>query len=417
MKKISVAFSSCLLVLSATTVAFKPSKIIVFGDSLSDTGYQNSLPFVAKIAGIPWPKGKKTTYTSTEYGVGDIKETGKVWSNYLSSYFNEKYHTQNYNNLSETNNKNKPIDPENIYQNIGVSGDSNGTNYAAGGATTTGIGIQIKAPFHGRDIILYSPPSLKDQVCQYLDGKKDDNNHFILDAQGNCQPQEKADPNAQYIIWAGANDLLKFVSNVNKSGQILAPNGGVIQSDQQFKYFGGSIVRSSIINIANEIKLLKHQGAKHIIFINLPDISLTPLVPILLQTNPQLPQLKEDFYIAVYSFSALANSYISNAGEGIDLKMLRTDLLLGKIISNKQIFIYGQRFIFDNVKNSACTPTNDVWSKTAITCNPIIDADGAVKNPLPLGYVFEDSVHPTSRVHAVLAAAIEQCINTGICPR
>lgn len=417
MKNIKTIFTLTLFALSANAIALEPSNIIVFGDSLSDVGYQNNLPADASLVKIPWPKGKEPTYTSNQYGTGDMQETGKVWSEDIAKYYDDKYKTTRFIGLTKTNNVDKPINVINMLQNIAVSGDSNGENYAAGGATTKGTGIQIKVPISGKEVVLYSPPSLKDQVCQYLDGKKDkDTNAFIWDAQGNCQPQKKADPNAEYIIWAGANDLLKFASNLNKSGQMLAPNGTVIQNDEQFKYYGAAIVKSAIINISNEIKLLKSQGAEHIIFIDLPDVSLTPLVPELLKTNPKLPQLKEDFYVAVYSFAALANSYISAAGEGIDLKMLRTDLLLDRIVSDKKISVYGENFTFNNVSDSACTPNKDMWSKTAITCDPTLNADGSTKKQLPVGYVFEDTVHPTSRVHAAIAKGVEECIDTGTCP-
>jgi phospholipase/lecithinase/hemolysin len=130
---------------------FTPQHIVVFGDSLSDDGYQDQNPTV---------KNKQPTWTSPK---------GQVWAEHLAHLL---LHAP-----LRPNNLNPLPTPNTNY----VSGKLSGNDYAAGGATTTGTGFSN---------LHYNPPSLLQQIKSYL-GK----------------PSSKRPPSI--FIWVGANNLLK----------------------------------------------------------------------------------------------------------------------------------------------------------------------------------------------------------------
>lgn len=76
-------FLICCLLISVfiqTVVALRPAAIYIFGDSLSDVGYEDNLPAVAAEVGLIWPVGKAPTYTSAPFGVGTAyPESGKMY--------------------------------------------------------------------------------------------------------------------------------------------------------------------------------------------------------------------------------------------------------------------------------------------------------------------------------------------------
>lgn len=176
-KKLAVSASVCmssavllfgLLPGSAQALNFNQiSAVYFFGDSLTDSGYNDLWP--------GRPVGKAPTFTT--FG-------GYTWSQYIARDI-KGYVLPVYPG---------PTPPDTITNNseypVGgfVSATLNGIDYAAAGSTTNAVG-------NGET---WAPP-LKTQIS------------YFLATRG-----PTLDPNAVYFIWEGANDLLKLLPNTTE---------------------------------------------------------------------------------------------------------------------------------------------------------------------------------------------------------
>ncbi len=193
-------------------------------------------------------------------------------------------------------------------------------NFAIGGATT------------GRDNFNDIPgfvefPGLLDQI-----------DLFEFGLGGN-----QADPDALYIVWAGANDF--FLDGPS-----------------------WSTIANGVSNTATAVERLHQRGAEHILVVNLPDLGSTPF------------GLSEDpfglsFASAFYNFVLDINLYQLRAG-GIKTTRLDVFGLMRKIVARPD------RYNFTNVTD------------------PYLLAGGD-----PDTFLFWDTVHPTTRGHEIFADA------------
>ncbi len=206
------------------------SDIWVFGDSLSDVGYQDDNPKLNAIRQYP-------IFTSPWNVDGGPRRAGQVWVSYLVK------------NLYKSNLlPSGTILPNNINPPAGntyVSGYLKGHDYAAGGATTTGTGIGATG---------YAPPSLALQISNY-------------------ESQHTVDPNALYILWSGPNDIFKGLAAGQKQQQLI------------------TTAITAANNIADNVANLKSQGAKHILLINMPNLGQIPWSQLQSDSIPGLPAL------------------------------------------------------------------------------------------------------------------------------
>ncbi|WP_295948966.1 autotransporter outer membrane beta-barrel domain-containing protein [uncultured Xanthomonas sp.] len=170
----------------------------------------------------------------------------------------------------------------------------------------------------------------------------------------------KADPNALYSVWGGANDL--------------------------FAIAGGAPVQATIGNaVTAEVGIvasLQNAGARYVMVNNLPDVGITP-------------RFRAGGAAAMAQGTALATAYNTALFSGLKSAGLRvipvdTFHLLQEVVANPGA--YG----FTNVTGTACQPQITAQS---LTCNPTsyVSADAADT------YVFADGVHPTGRTHELLA--------------
>ncbi|MCI2243124.1 MULTISPECIES: autotransporter domain-containing protein [Xanthomonas] len=170
----------------------------------------------------------------------------------------------------------------------------------------------------------------------------------------------KADPNALYSVWGGANDL--------------------------FAIAGGAPVQATIGNaVTAEVGIvasLQNAGARYVMVNNLPDVGITP-------------RFRAGGAAAMAQGTALATAYNTALFSGLKSAGLRvipvdTFHLLQEVVANPGT--YG----FTNVTGTACQPQVTAQS---LTCNPTsyVSADAADT------YVFADGVHPTGRTHELLA--------------
>ena len=157
------------------------------------------------------------------------------------------------------------------------------------------------------------------------------------------------DPNALYVIWAGANDYF-FAGQTNP----LEPVG----------------------NLSEAVTTLNKAGAENFLLVNLPDLGELPLAG--------LRGLPSETVIGLNALSSAHNQALAatvtglNAAGKINVDLLDANGLFKSALAGELGF----------------TNTTD-----ACTLNPICVADPKVQDT----YLFWDEVHPTTAAHRVLA--------------
>ncbi len=261
------------------------SRIIAFGDSLTDTGnfYQ--------LTGIP----------PAPYFEGRFSN-GRIWVEHLADRLGMEV---------------TPAD-----------------NYAVGGATT---GRDNENDIPG----VFEFPGLQDEL-----------DLFTARLQGGA-----ADPDALYIIWAGANDF--FVATGTPAQTIASGVGNTVVAVQR----------------------LRSLGARHIMVVNLPDLGLTPL-GISSGTGASL-----SYVCAVY------NGYLNQALDQLAAFGIPTIRL--------DSFTFLQSLVANSPANGFTNVTN---AYTSTGGNPD-------------DFLFWDVVHPTTEAHKLLADTAVQSLVDYYSPR
>ena len=217
-----------------------------------------------------------------------------------------------------------------------------GDNHAAGGARN---GVDVTGA-------LGFTPSLATQAAGYLA------------ANGG-----RADPDALYTVWGGANDLFAVTSDPGNAQAIIGAAVGA-----EVGIIGG----------------LQAAGARYVLVPNIPDLGLTP------SFRAQGPA-------AAAQGTALATGYnqalfSTLASNGLAVIPVDTFAFLREVAADPA------QFGIANVTGTACMPQITAQS---LTCNPT----SLVSPDAPQTYLFADGVHPASGAHVALAdlaiAAIE----------
>lgn len=208
-----------------------------------------------------------------------------------------------------------------------------GSNYAAGGA-------RVAVDSTGA---LGAVPSLATQVGNYL-----------------ASTGGKADPNALYTVWGGANDLFAVTAGANPTTTI------------------GTAVSTEVGLVGQ----LQGAGARYVMVFNIPDLGLTP-------------SFRAQGAVAQATGTQLASTYnaaLFSGLSGAGLKVIPVDTfhVLQEIVAAPNA--YG----FTNVTGTACQPQ---ITANSLTCNPT----SYVTPNASSTYVFADGVHPTVATHAMLA--------------
>lgn len=228
----------------------------------------------------------------------------QVWSEYLADYYGTNATAQN----------------------------QGGTNWAVGGANT---GIDSAGQ-------LGEIPSIHTQITRYLT------------ATGG-----RADANALYTVWGGANDLFAIAAGAD--AQTRMPEA----------------VGAQIGNVAT----LTGAGARYILVPTVPDLGLTPGF---LAQGPAASA--GGTQLAITYNTALFAGLAANGQRVIPLDTFN---LIREIVASPALYGFG------NVTGTACQPQITAQS---LTCNPgtYVTPDAAVT------YAFADGVHPSGAAHAIL---------------
>ena len=268
------------------------SQTVFFGDSLSDSGHFR--PVLVQIAG---PQAGALGRFTTNPGL--------VWTEYLADF----------------------------YGTSAVSDNQGGTDYAVGGAR---VGIDTTATLAPG--LTLPVPSLATQVSGYLA------------ANGG-----RADPNALYTVWGGANDLFSITDPTTAPGVI------------------GSAVTAEV----GIVGTLENAGARYVLVATVPDLGLTPAY---LGSGQSAVgnQLSTAYNNALFG---------GLTAQGLRVIPLNTFALLHEIVADPGT--YG----FSNVTTPACGALSSLVCSTA----NYVDPNAASS------YAFADGVHPSTAAHAILA--------------
>ncbi|MCU0869954.1 MAG: SGNH/GDSL hydrolase family protein [Burkholderiales bacterium] len=203
-----------IVALAHATSAAAFSKLVVFGDSLSDTGNN-----AAVIGANPSQVITGDRYIPIQaYNTGGTYSNGPVWTTVFGNALG----------LAST-----PF-------------RQGGTNFAHGGATTGTNG-----PLFG------FPPSLKTQVGSYVG------------LNGGA-----ADPNALYVIAGGGNNVIDAIESFLPALSADPPTANPEQIYDASLAAAGAYA----VDIGDMLDGLQAAGAQHIVVWNVPLIGLTPLV-------------------------------------------------------------------------------------------------------------------------------------------
>lgn len=233
--------------------------------------------------------------------VGNVFKTTKGEDPPSPPYFRGRY-------------SNGPVWVEYLASNLKLTSNSD-TNFAFGGATT--------GDYQG------TPPGLLAQI-----------NNFKV-------THSSADPNALYILWAGANDYL----------------GGVTDSTKP------------INNLAIAVKSLSVVGAKNIVVVNLPDLGKLPAT----RTSQRSDSLNDLTKKHNSGLTASLNGLRQELRPDVNITYLDVNSLFNQIISTPG------KFGFKNV-------TSPCLSKVSICEHPN-------------EYLFWDNIHPTTAAHKLFVTA------------
>jgi phospholipase/lecithinase/hemolysin len=173
-----LVFTAILLATAAALFAQTPTftKIIVFGDSLSDTG--NIAHRTRDEVGFSYPSGN---FNYSDYRFTNSSDTTPSSDTYVGVWHEQVAHTF-------------------LHLPIATNSLDGGANYAFGGATTVNGStdrtvINNPTPFGGGDFEI-TIDNMGKQVDDYLAGST-------------------PDPNALYVLWGGGNDLFDDSSTAN----------------------------------------------------------------------------------------------------------------------------------------------------------------------------------------------------------
>ncbi|QSX78603.1 autotransporter domain-containing protein [Agrilutibacter solisilvae] len=296
-KPVRRLLAAALALASVPAFAQTYSETVFFGDSLTDSGFYR--PFLVEFSGNPSAAltGRFTT------------NPGLVWSEYLADFYGTN--ADSAWNLHAT----------------GVITPADGTNFAAGGATI------VPGPGYPPQIPTQFAPSLTTQVNAYL-----------------ARNNGRADPNALFTVWGGANDL--------------------------FFALGGAITPAQFLASAQAqvglVATLTNAGAQYILVPTMPDVGLTPFG---VSQGPA----------GSAGITQLVDGYNQTLFGGLSANNLRV-IPLDTYHLLREISADPGAYGFNSAVIPACTGTS-------LTCV----STGS-------GRAFADGVHPSTEAHSIIAS-------------
>ncbi|MFA6303381.1 MAG: SGNH/GDSL hydrolase family protein [Legionella sp.] len=309
---ISAAALCCAFTNTAQAIPYSQiSQVYFFGDSLTDSGFNNLFPEPVLVP------GKARTFTTWQ---------GYTWSQYVAHNV-KGFDLPVYGTMSpvaDTITNNEIFSVYNPVPSI-VSPILDGVDYACGGATTD----SPAAP------PISWAPSVHAQIEYFLD----------------THPGQ-LDPKAVFFIWAGANDILNaFGTDPSPANLILTAN-------------------NAAMNIAKDVARLSRHGAKRIVILSLPNLGVTPLIQeaAVMEGDPTLPATAQSL---TFTFNSMLNQKLGEVILTHRVKVLYVNVytLLDNVIKSTQAgkpyVVAGQPFTFVNYTDPICSGSSLVCTVTS----------------------------------------------------
>ena len=300
--------------------------LVFFGDSISDTGNVRSLT----IAG-----GSPNPFPSFPGALGRFSN-GPVWTEYLAAGLgfpaNAKPSNLIFNGTAAV-----PIGPQ-----------TGGQNFSFGGARTLGDGAAGPGTGLFAQLLAWDGVAFTGALTR------------------------AADPDALYVVLAGANDLRDARSDATLN---------VLERAQA--------AAKTAENVTNVLGLLAQAGARHFLISSLPDLGKTPEAVLIGKTS-ESTQVTLAFNTALGLFSAGLDAFF--LGFGIDLDIRTMDFYgLNEAVVDDALNNGGAKYGISNVTTACINPVAPgayfFPGSTAVNCD---------------SSAYSDPLHPSAASHRLI---------------
>jgi phospholipase/lecithinase/hemolysin len=402
----SVVLIFSLLTISTSASAIKFSKVVFFGDSLSDmgnnqSGFSDQAPDTNKV-----PDGNGGYISGEVWAVAFVRNL------------------QNDGLLESTSTGD--IKPSIYYdENIEIK-PNDSVDYAYSGDPSNGYPLGG----HGGHVIQYHKVMQGNDGC--VDAINESGTNALCGVRNrvrNFTNTKTVDPNALYVIWAGSNDIEQ---NLGAGLAKEVADGDIIDPNASNSVAELTVLQATNSIIASILELSKHH-AKYFMVINLPNIGYTPqgyyLNNLYAQIHANDPSQKN---VINELFTVLTNGFNDQLKKTLDATHFPNPVVI------YQPDING---LFKMARNGEIKPfasgmfnKDPVYAWTTICCTNKVDAagdvppdynpkecvpqDGAAMLCLPSSpqtgnYLFYNAIHPTTCVHKYLAKYFESYLPGG----
>lgn len=251
--------------------------------------------------------------------------------------------------------QNGPSYAEGLWDNLGFAGGLTpsylgGTNFAVGGARTR---------YHAADVGLFGVPVPANPPFESwgLLGQLD---------QYHAARGTSADPDALYVVWAGANDLQDVLS--------IAGGGDPLGAQTRFT--------EAVTDVATVIGTLVAEGARELLVPTLPDFGLLPIVQ-------------------AAGAQTLGTTYSKLFNDSLDLALAGLMATPDLRITRFDTFGLLQAVIADPAAYGLANVTDPCLENFYV--DGFLSPGPATVCGTPDEYLFWDIIHPSARMHQVLA--------------
>lgn len=178
-----------------------------------------------------------------------------------------------------------------------------------------------------------------------------------------------AAPTDLYIVLAGANDVLNTIGNP------------ATQNDPAVSAAG----RAAAASVVSSVQALAASGARNVVVLNLPNLAQTPRF-----TTGSAAAANSLAQSGTLAFNEALKGNLGGAAfpSGMNITLVNLQAFLNVMVRNPAAFGF------------------------TVTNRSILDILTAGGTPGPAdGFIFFDSIHPTTKTHAILAGALQEMLN------
>lgn len=402
---LAIGLSTLLLFSVNLDAATHPvfSKVIVFGDSLSDIG--NNQDYHSDRA----PETNKMPE-------GNGYRDGDLWISYFIQYLSSHGYLLNndYSNI---------LKPSYLFDRHVEINPAESLDFAYSGDTSGGLDRigpnNYSFKYHMPEVAnvdcfaknsLPNPPSTMNEICGVR--------ARAFSMINNPNTASYVDPNALYVIWIGANDIQHaLLDELSKeiTNSKLDPD--------KLNQLASKAIASTIINISNTIEMLKADGAKYFVVLNLPNLGFTPMGYYLNSTyNQKNPNDKDVVLKAFDDLTAGFNSNLKTTLNNIsNATVYQPDFdPLFEMIHKAEIPAFPSYVNSDPVgpwQTVCCSNHENTQGFDPATCTPNPNINGSTlictKTPkLATGgyFTFYNAIHPSTCANSYIARYVGRTI-------